>query len=292
MKPRTPYEPSLARVPAHDHLRPRILTAVPICDGHDSAIMTVNLELARQGVEVLYLGYHRSVGDVVRGAIQEDVRAIGLSSYNGGHVEFFSEVCSRLRRLGAGDIGLFGGGGGTITQSDARLMKRRGVDEIFFAGTPLNEITSFVRRKYGQPRTAVLRRNVRGDLTGLSLSRLLTSVERGVHPSQFTLRTSARTGKFHGRRSSRREEALISRSRYSRTSSEVPVSGGASAGTAGHPVARPERPRRGRAAGRPGRYGLCPRRSGVHAQPGNARPRPGHRFGYGRVLAGFEAGGL
>jgi methylmalonyl-CoA mutase len=153
--------------------------------------MTVNLELARQGVEVLYLGYHRSVGDVVRGAIQEDVRAIGLSSYNGGHVEFFSAVCSRLRRLGAGDIGLFGGGGGTITQSDARLMKRRGVDEIFFAGTPLNEITSFVGRKYGQQRKPVSRRNVRGDLTDLSLARLLTSVESGVHLSHFTLRPSA-----------------------------------------------------------------------------------------------------
>ena len=52
---------------------PRILTAVPTCDGHDSAIMTVNLELVRRGVEVIYLGYHRSVADVVRAAIQEDV---------------------------------------------------------------------------------------------------------------------------------------------------------------------------------------------------------------------------
>src|SRR6266478_4851346 len=151
-------------------LRPiRILTAVPICDGHDSPIITINLELIRHGIEVIYLGYHRSVNDIVRAAIQEDVRAIGLSSYNGGHVEFFSEVCSRLRRLGAGDIGLFGGGGGTITQSDARLMKRRGVDEIFFAGTPLNEITSFVRRTYGQPRAGFSRRNIRGALTDLRL---------------------------------------------------------------------------------------------------------------------------
>src|SRR6266478_5032310 len=128
----------------------RILTAVPICDGHDSPIITVNLELVRHGVEVIYLGYHRSVRDIVRAAIQEDVQAIGLSSYNGGHVEFFTEVLSQLRRLGAGHIGLFGGGGGTITPSDARLMKRRGVDEIFFAGTPLNEITCSVLRKYGQ----------------------------------------------------------------------------------------------------------------------------------------------
>ena len=62
----------------------RILTAVPICDGHDSAINTINLELVRAGVEVVYLGYHRSARDMVRAAIQEDVAAIGISSYNGG----------------------------------------------------------------------------------------------------------------------------------------------------------------------------------------------------------------
>src|SRR5436309_5605283 len=109
----------------------RILTAVPLCDGHDSAIMTINLELVRHGIEVVYLGYHRSVQDIVRAAIQEDVRAIGISSYNGGHIEFFSEVLRALRRQGAADIGVFGGGGGTITPADAKLMKHRGVDEIF-----------------------------------------------------------------------------------------------------------------------------------------------------------------
>src|SRR2546422_11673236 len=76
----------------------RILTAVPICDGHDAAINTINLEFVRHGIEVIYLGYHRSARDIVRAAIQEDVRAIGLSSYNGGHVEFFAEVIDRLRK--------------------------------------------------------------------------------------------------------------------------------------------------------------------------------------------------
>src|SRR5437867_8485559 len=88
----------------------RILTAVPICDGHDSPIITINLELVRHGIEVIYLGYHRSVRDIVRAAIQEEVEAIGISSYNGGHVEFFSEVLAKLRRGGAGHIGVFGGG--------------------------------------------------------------------------------------------------------------------------------------------------------------------------------------
>jgi methylmalonyl-CoA mutase cobalamin-binding domain/chain len=130
----------------------RILTAVPICDGHDSAINTINLEFIRNGIEVVYLGYHRSVGDIVRAAIQEDVRAVGISSYNGGHVEFFAEVIALLRKRGANDIKVFGGGGGTITHQDAAAMKRKGVDNIFFAGTSLAEMTDYVRKHYGKPR--------------------------------------------------------------------------------------------------------------------------------------------
>src|SRR6516225_9494663 len=131
----------------------RILTAVPICDGHDSAINTINLEFIRHGIEVIYLGYHRSVGDIVRAAIQEDVRAIGISSYNGGHIEFFAAVVDLLRKKGANDIKVFGGGGGTITHDDAGTMRRRGVDEIFFAGTSLDEMVRFVHQRYGKART-------------------------------------------------------------------------------------------------------------------------------------------
>ena len=131
----------------------RILTAVPICDGHDSAINTINLEFIRHGIEVIYLGYHRSVGDIVRAAIQEDVRAIGISSYNGGHVEFFAAVVDLLRKKGADDIKVFGGGGGTITHQDATNMKRKGVGEVFFAGTSLEEMVKFVHQRYGKPRT-------------------------------------------------------------------------------------------------------------------------------------------
>ena len=131
----------------------RVLTAVPICDGHDSAINTINLEFIRHGIEVIYLGYHRSVGDIVRAAIQEDVRAIGISSYNGGHVEFFAAVVDLLGKKGADDIKVFGGGGGTITHQDATIMKRKGVDEVFFAGTSLGDMVKFVHQRYGKPRT-------------------------------------------------------------------------------------------------------------------------------------------
>src|SRR5215208_2811277 len=131
----------------------RILTAVPICDGHDSAINTINLEFIRHGIEVIYLGYHRPVADIVRAAIQEDVRAIGISSYNGGHIEFFAAVVDLLRKKGADDIKVFGGGGGTITHEDAAAMRRKGVDEIFFAGRSLDDMVKFVHQRYGKPRT-------------------------------------------------------------------------------------------------------------------------------------------
>ena len=153
----------------------RILTAVPICDGHDSAINTINLEFIRHGIEVIYLGYHRSVGDIVRAAIQEDVRAVGISSYNGGHVEFFAEVVDLLRKRGAADIKVFGGGGGTITHGDAAAMRRKGVDKIFFAGTSLAEMIDYVREHYSKPR-----KRGRAKSPDMQLARKLTEIEEAA----------------------------------------------------------------------------------------------------------------
>jgi len=150
----------------------RVLTAVPICDGHDSAINTINLEFIRNGIEVVYLGYHRYAADMVRAAIQEDVRALGISSYNGGHVEFFVEVVRQLKKLGAGDIKVFGGGGGTITHDDQRVMQRKGVDKIFFAGTSLEDMTQWVRDHYGKASKRAL-----GKSAEMKLARKLTAIE-------------------------------------------------------------------------------------------------------------------
>src|SRR3954471_25029802 len=128
----------------------RVLTAVPICDGHDSAINTINLEFIRHGIEVVYLGFHRYVSDIVRAAIQEDVAAVGISSYNGGHIEFFAEVVKQLKKRGPDDIRVFGGGGGTIPHDDQRIMQKRGVDKIFFAGTSLTDMGDFFHERYGK----------------------------------------------------------------------------------------------------------------------------------------------
>ena len=152
----------------------RILTAVPICDGHDSAINTINLEFIRHGIEVVYLGYHRYAEDIVRAAIQEDVRAVGISSYNGGHVEFFVEVVKQLRKRGADDIAVFGGGGGTITHDDQRVMQKRGVDRIFFAGTSLTDMVDFVHERYGKAHKHKGRKGAPADM---HLARKLTVIE-------------------------------------------------------------------------------------------------------------------
>jgi methylmalonyl-CoA mutase cobalamin-binding domain/chain len=179
----------------------RILTAVPICDGHDSAINTINLEFIQHGIEVVYLGYHRSVGDIVRAAIQEDVRAVGISSYNGGHIEFFAEVVKQLRKQGAGDIRVFGGGGGTITPEDAAAMKQKGVDRIFFAGTSLTAMTDYVRKHYGKPR----KKRPRAQTRDIALAHQLSDIE-DAYASEAKRRTRLRPASARQAPSARRLE--------------------------------------------------------------------------------------
>jgi methylmalonyl-CoA mutase len=173
----------------------RILTAVPICDGHDSAINTINLELIRHGIEVVYLGYHRSAEDIVRAAVQEDVRAIGISSYNGGHVEFFAEVLAELRARNSQHIRLFGGGGATITKADAEQMYESGVDQIFFAGTSLGEMVDYVQRQFAAP---VAHGEFEDRRSDRALAAMLTRIENGANPNSAGNRSDARKSKLFG----------------------------------------------------------------------------------------------
>lgn len=157
----------------------RLLTAVPLCDGHDSAISTINLELIRHGIEVIYLGYHRSVRDVVRAAVQEDVRAVGISSYNGGHEEFFTDVVKGLKAAGAPHIAVFGGGGGTITAKDAANMKRKGVDRIFFPGESLADIVAYIKSNFSRPAKSPSQKSASRDAI---LAQALSAAELGNAP--------------------------------------------------------------------------------------------------------------
>ena len=168
----------------------RILTAVPVCDGHDSAVTTINIELARHGIEVIYLGYHQAASAIVRAAIQEDANVVGISSYNGGHIVFFKEVVDQLKKSGNGDIPVFGGGGGTITKGDERLMKRQGTDRIFFAGTPLDDIMNLIKREYA--RDAKPNAKFKGDR---ALARALTIAEENAMTVGGALRPDSKTSR-------------------------------------------------------------------------------------------------
>jgi isobutyryl-CoA mutase len=105
----------------------RFVTAASLFDGHDAAINIMRRVLQSQGAEVVHLGHDRSVETVARTAIEEDAQGIAVSSYQGGHVEYFSYLVQRLAELGAGHIKVYGGGGGVIVPEEIALLAGRGV---------------------------------------------------------------------------------------------------------------------------------------------------------------------
>ncbi|MGW0477944.1 fused isobutyryl-CoA mutase/GTPase IcmF [Nonomuraea sp. NPDC003214] len=109
----------------------RFVTAAALFDGHDAAINIMRRILQTQGAEVIHLGHNRSVDEIVTAAIQEDVQGVAISSYQGGHVEFFSYLVDLLRERGAGHVKVYGGGGGVIVQDEIDLLHERGVTRIF-----------------------------------------------------------------------------------------------------------------------------------------------------------------
>ena len=109
----------------------RFVTAASLFDGHDAAINIMRRLIQAQGAEVVHLGHNRSVDDIVRAAIQEDADGIAISSYQGGHNEFFRYRIDRLRELDAGHIRVFGGGGGTITPEEIKALMEYGVERIY-----------------------------------------------------------------------------------------------------------------------------------------------------------------
>ena len=109
----------------------RIITATSLFDGHDVSINIMRRVLQDGGAEIIHLGHNRSVDEIVSAAIQEDADAIAISSYQGGHVEFFRYMVESLTARGAGDILVFGGGGGVIVPEEIELIESIGVRKIF-----------------------------------------------------------------------------------------------------------------------------------------------------------------
>ncbi|MGK2949385.1 MAG: fused isobutyryl-CoA mutase/GTPase IcmF [Acidimicrobiales bacterium] len=109
----------------------RIVTAASLFDGHDAAINIMRRILQAQGCEVIHLGHNRSVHEVLTAAAQEDVQGVAVSSYQGGHMEYFRYLVDELRRLGLGHVKVFGGGGGVIVPAEIAELEAYGVAKIF-----------------------------------------------------------------------------------------------------------------------------------------------------------------
>src|SRR5213075_2764806 len=114
--------------PAH---KVRFVTAASLFDGHDASINIMRRILQATGCEVVHLGHNRSVEEIVTCALQEDVHAIAVSSYQGGHLEFFKYMLDLLRERGGENIKVFGGGGGVIIPSEIEELHQYGVTRIF-----------------------------------------------------------------------------------------------------------------------------------------------------------------
>ncbi len=122
--------------------RVRILVAKPGLDGHDRGAKVVARALRDAGFEVIYTGLHQTPAMIARAALQEDVDAVGLSIMSGAHLTLFPAVVHELAACGAGDVKVFGGG--IIPEEDVATLHAQGVAKVFFPGTPLDEIVSWV----------------------------------------------------------------------------------------------------------------------------------------------------
>ncbi|WP_028917778.1 methylmalonyl-CoA mutase family protein [Pseudoxanthomonas sp. J35] len=165
----------------------RFVTAASLFDGHDAAINIMRRLIQAQGAEVIHLGHNRSVEDVVRAALQEDADAIALSSYQGGHVEYFKYMVDMLRERGASHIRLFGGGGGTITPEEIRELEAYGVERIYHPNDGMKMglvemIEDVVARTRNNRDSGLVIGDSKGQDTAdeFAIARMLSKIEDGV----------------------------------------------------------------------------------------------------------------
>ena len=185
----------------------RFVTAASLFDGHDAAINIMRRILQGMGAEVIHLGHNRSVDEVVTAALQEDAQGIAISSYQGGHVEYFKYMVDLLRARGGSHIQIFGGGGGVIVPSEIAELQRYGVTRIYspedgqrmgLAGM-IGEMVMMSDKDLTGFAPAAL-----NDLAGhttqawRALAQLITALEssEGKHPLALELRASAATKKI------------------------------------------------------------------------------------------------
>ena len=169
----------------------RFVTATALFDGHDAAINIMRRLLQAQGAEVVHLGHDRSVEEVVTAVVQEDVQGVAVSSYQGGHMEYFSYLLEELRARGCGHVHVFGGGGGVIVPAEIDALHARGVTRIFSPqdgqrlglARMVNTMIEACDRDLAADPPASLEPLVAGDHR--TLARTISALEAGALPAEL-----------------------------------------------------------------------------------------------------------
>ena len=179
----------------------RIVTAAALFDGHDAAINIMRRILQSKGAEIIHLGHNRSVAEIVECAIEEDVQGIAITSYQGGHVEFFKYMKDLLDQNGCGHIKIFGGGGGTILPAEIEELHQYGITRIYspddgrtmgLEGMIEDVINScdFALNGNGEYKTPM----TLGEVNDIrSIARRITNVENGVPQTTGTATRESKT---------------------------------------------------------------------------------------------------
>jgi methylmalonyl-CoA mutase len=176
----------VARPP--ESLPVRFVTATALFDGHDASINLVRRLLTAEGAEVIHLGHNRSVAEVTKAVVEEDAHAVAVSSYQGGHMEYFEYLLESLRAAGRPDVRVFGGGGGVIVPEEIAALEAKGVTKVFSPedGARLG-LSGMARTMVAAAREVDLLPGARhaldrlleaGDTT--ALARVLTALEAGA----------------------------------------------------------------------------------------------------------------
>lgn len=161
----------------------RFVTAASLFDGHDAAINIMRRILQASGAEVIHLAHNRSVQEIVEAAVQEDADAIAISSYQGGHIEYFKYLVDKLQELGAGHIKIFGGGGGVIIPAEIEELHAYGVTRLYSPADGqaiglqgmIDDMLDRCRRATDRPAAPSLSALTADDR--LTLTRALTAIE-------------------------------------------------------------------------------------------------------------------
>ena len=168
----------------------RFLTAASLFDGHDAAINIMRRILQGSGAEVIHLAHNRSVQELATAAVQEDVDAIALSSYQGGHIEYFKYLVDSLQELGAGHIKVFGGGGGVIIAAEIAELHAYGVTRIYSPADGqtmglqgmIDDMLQRCRKAGKKPKPPAITALHKGER--LQLARAISAIENGEYSAR------------------------------------------------------------------------------------------------------------